>query len=300
MKKVLVLGGGGFIGRHLIKNLSGRYDICVFDYQTKHLEEEFPDIKLNSGLFADANFEMLLAGVDIVYHLISTTIPFDGTANSIKELTDNVVPTIKLLNAMAAMNTKRIIFVSSAGTIYGEAPETTTELSRENPQCSYGIQKLCIEKYLALYERYFGFAAITARLTNPYGTGQAPKKRQGSIPIFTRAVLKGDPIEIWGDGYTIRDYIHIDDAVSGLMSLAEYEGSHRLFNISSGEEWSLLQIIEMLESKTHKKANVTFKAPRLCDIKRSSVDSSLIRHEIGWAPRHTLGSSIDALIGTLP
>ena len=163
-KKVLVLGGGGFIGRHLINNLSGRYDIRVFDYQIKHLEDEFPDIKLNSGIFADANFGVLLDGVDIVYHLISTTVPFDGTENAAKELTDNVLPTIKLLDAMAAMDTKRIIFVSSAGTIYGEAPETTTEMSREDPQCSYGIQKLCIEKYLALYERYHGISAITARL----------------------------------------------------------------------------------------------------------------------------------------
>ena len=211
MKKVLVLGGGGFIGRHLIKNLSGRYDIRVFDYQTKHLEEEFPDAELNSGMFADANWGVLLNGVDIVYHLISNTVPFDGTENATKELTDNVLPTIKLLDAMAAMDTKRIIFISSAGTIYGEAPETATELSREDPQCSYGIQKLCIEKFLVLYERYYGIFAITARLTNPYGTGQDPKKRQGSIPIFTRAVLKGEPIEIWGDGSTIRDYIHIED-----------------------------------------------------------------------------------------
>lgn len=291
----LVLGGNGFIGVHLARRLLELGPVRVFDLRTDQVKQTLTQVEAAQGEFEQADFPSLLEGIDVVYHLISTTIPFDGTNNSSNELTGNVLPTIRLLDAMAARR-GRIIFVSSAGTVYGETETLADEGHVTDPICSYGIGKLCIEKYLSLYQHYYGIRAITARLTNPYGMGQGLTKKQGVIPIFMRAVQEERQIEIWGDGSAVRDYVYIEDAVDALVRLAYYSGDYSLFNVASGERYSLLEIINILEKKTGKKAIIRFLPERKCDLHYNAVSSGRIRSECEWKPMTTLMEGIDWML----
>lgn len=292
----LVLGGSGFIGRHLIKALLNKGKVRVFDKRVEILVKEFPQVEIVSGDFSDANFKELLSGVNVVYHLISTTVPVDGTQNSISELKDNVIPTVKLLDAMVKQRIKRIIFISSAGTVYGDINDYAKEDYPLNPICSYGVQKATIENYLRIYKFYHDIFPIVARVSNPYGIGQDVNRRQGVIPIFINKIITGQPIELWGDGTVARDYIHIDEVIDALQRLEGYCGDYDVFNIASGESYSLLEIIRIIEKESGVKAHVNFLEPRRCDVKRSMIDTTRIFMECGWKAKIDIATGIRMIL----
>lgn len=296
----LVLGGSGFIGRHLIKSLLTKGKVRVFDKTVGILEKEFPQVEITSGDFSEANFKELLFGVNVVYHLISTTVPVDGTQHSILELKDNVIPTLKLLDAMVEQKIKRIIFISSAGTVYGDINYYAKEDDPLNPICSYGVQKVIIENYLRIYKIYHDISPIVARVSNPYGTGQDVNKRQGVIPIFINKIISGQPIELWGDGSVARDYIHIDEVIDALQKLEDYRGDYDVFNIASGESHSLLEIIRIIEKESGVKAHVKFLEPRNCDVKRSMIDTTRIFEECGWRSKIDITAGIRMMLSMKP
>lgn len=294
-KKYLVLGGCGFIGRHLVNRLSKIGSVRVFDRD----RIEFPNhenIEIISGDFTSVCFKELLSGIDTVYHLISTTIPSDDTSYSVLDMEQNVIPTVKLLEAMANSTTKNIIFLSSGGTIYGRIDKPATEETPTNPLCSYAIQKQTIEQYLRLYHEYHGITAIIARLSNPYGTGQQEKRRQGVIPIFTQAIKEGKAINIWGDGNIVRDYIHIDDAVEALTKLDEYSGPYDVFNIGSGKGKSLLEVVQIICQELGVPPKINFLPGRKCDVPYSVLDVNRIRNELGWYAKIELEQGIKLLL----
>jgi UDP-glucose 4-epimerase len=294
-KKYLVLGGCGFIGRHLVNRLSEIGSVRVFDRD----KIEFPNkknVEVISGEFSSVCFDKLISGIDTIYHLISTTIPSDDTSYSVLDMEQNVIPTIKLLEAMVNSTTKKIIFLSSGGTIYGKIDRPAAEETPTNPLCSYAIQKQTIEQYLSLYHEYHGITAIRARLSNPYGTGQQEKRRQGVIPIFTRAIKEGKTIDIWGDGNTVRDYIHIEDAVEALTKLDEYSGPYDIFNIGSGKGHSLLEIIQIICKELNVLPKINYLPGRKCDVPYSVLDVNRIRTELDWCAKIELEQGIKLLL----
>jgi UDP-glucose 4-epimerase len=292
----LVLGGSGFIGRHLIESLLTKGKVRVFDKKGNFLEDDFPQIEVVCGDFSDANFKELLSNIDVVYHLISTTVPVEGTQYSISELTDNVIPTLKLLNEMVEQKIKRIIFISSAGTVYGDINDDAKEDYQLNPICSYGVQKVSIENYLRIYKQYHNISPIVVRLSNPYGTGQDINKKQGVIPIFLNKILTGQTLELWGDGTVVRDYLHIDDAVEALQKLEAYSGDYDTFNVASGESLDLLEIIRIIERESGVKANIKFLPSRKCDVKKNAIDVTRIFKECGWKARIDITTGIRILV----
>jgi UDP-glucose 4-epimerase len=296
LKKYLVLGGSGFIGRHLVKKLSTMGSVRVFDRQDCVFPDLAGEIENISGDFSTVCMEDILSDVDTVYHLISTTTPSDNTSFSVNDMTYNVIPTIKLLEAMAVGRHKKIIFLSSGGTVYGDIKIPATEETPLNPVCSYGIQKATIEMYIKLYNRYHGISAITARLSNPYGTGQQEKRRQGVIPIFTNYIKNGTPIEIWGDGGTVRDFIHIDDAIEALALLDKYSGRYSTFNIGSGMGHSILEIIDMISKQLKKEPIINYLPTRKCDVPYNVLDVGLIKQELNWSAKITLDQGIKMLL----
>ncbi len=295
----LVFGGNGFIGHYLVERLSHLDKVRVVDYRIDNIADKYENVECVEADFTACSFDELLEGVTKVFHLVSTTISNDNMDNAETELTDNVLPTIRLLEAMIRKQVKDILFISSGGTVYGEYDGSAKESDALNPINTYGLQKVIIENYLRLYERYNGIRCISARLSNPYGVGQGTRRQQGVIPIFTKKIMDDEVIEIWGDGQIQRDYIYIDDVIDALMLLNQYDGKQRIFNIGSGMSYSLNEIISIIEGILGKKAKVTYKENRSCDVQRTCLDVSLMEHECGWKMSTAIEDGIKKLIGLI-
>lgn len=290
-QRCLVLGGSGFIGMNLCKALAtaGAY---VRGFSTR--PTSLQDVEWIAGDFTDASaLERAVVNMDVVYHLISTSTPLSSNADPAMDAQQNIVSTLNLLDACRMAKVKRVVFVSSGGTLYGDAAILPTpETCPPAPRCAYGVSKLAIEMYLALYERLYGLESITLRVANPYGPYQFANRLQGVIGAFVNRTLSGETIQIWGDGSVVRDYIYIDDVVSALIKAASYTGTKRVFNIGSGKGSSLLQITESLAKAFGHPLEVRFEKGRSVDIPVSVLDSTLACIELDWRPAFDLDAGL--------
>ncbi|KIE44171.1 NAD-dependent epimerase/dehydratase family protein [Geobacter anodireducens] len=292
---VLLIGGNGFIGSHLVdKLLEAGHKVRVFDKYEESYRKPLPEVDYrfgdfsNRGLLADA-----LAGIDNVVHLISTTLPKTSNDDPVFDVQSNVVESIFLLEQCVARKIKRVIFISSGGTVYGK-PETLPigENSPTDPKCSYGITKLTIEKYLALFNLLYGLDYVVLRPSNAYGERQNPNNIQGAVTVFLSKVARGEPIEIWGDGDVVRDYIYIDDLVEGIYRAVIVNSPSRIFNLGSGTGYSLNEIVAAISRLTGRDVKAEYKPKRSFDVSRIILDISRARQELRWKPSTSLDSGI--------
>lgn len=299
MKTCLVLGAGGFIGKNLCMELAKNYKVIAFNRSMPRELISLSNIEIKVGDFKEIkDFSTLLKGVDMVFHLISTTIPSEETSHIDEEITDNIVPTVLFLEAMVNSGVKDIIFASSGGTVYGESDNHVSQINdRLNPICSYGVQKKVIESYLEFYGLYYGLNYKIVRISNPYGKGQDPKKPQGVIPIFIYRLLNNDSITIFGDGNNLRDYIYMDDLIDALIKVAKYKGDNHIFNIGSGNSYSLHYIISIIERLSNRKfSDVLYKDIRKCDVSKTLLDISVTEIELDWSPKVSIEKGIKMLL----
>lgn len=285
--KVLVLGGSGFIGSALIGGLLNQgHQVKIFDRNIEAVRQQFPEITdAVQADFADVmSLTEAMSGVDIIFHLISTSVPATSNKNPVHDIESNLVNTVKLLELMRNADVKRIVYLSSGGTVYG-APKSLpiTEVHPTNPTCSYGIVKLAIEKYLQMYAELYQLDVTILRPSNPYGPGQTHKGVQGFIGTCIDKINAGQPITVWGDGSVVRDYVYIDDVVSACLSAmaAEFTGP---VNISSGVGYSLNQIISMIEKHKGEEIEVVYQQKRNFDIPEVILDNQLAKTSLGWTP----------------
>jgi UDP-glucose 4-epimerase len=295
---ILITGGTGFIGTNLCKALAnqGHY-IKIIDRTIKNLDLltslstpiEFIKIdytKIN-------NYRPYLKNIDIIFHLISTTLPSTSNDNKEFDVVSNVCSTIRLLEDAVVSGVKKIVFFSSGGTVYGETQaENLTEEHPTNPICSYGIHKLTIEKYLHYFWHSYGLNYLIVRLSNPYGWNQIIKKGQGVVPIFIQKIIQDEDIQIWGDGLNVRDYIYIDDVINALNLLINYEGQTKIFNLGSGKGYSLLEVINTISDILCIKPKINFIEARNIDVRRNVLDITKIQKEIKWKPEVNLREGI--------
>ena len=277
--KDIILGASGFIGQNLARSLAeSDRELCLFDLRCNPVLEDIIDekkITFVQGTFsADYDFENLTENVDTVYHFISTTVPSTDIEYG-DEIVQNVNATIKLLDACVKNEVKKIVFISSGGTVYGMSNGVPFREGEDtNPICSYGIQKLSIEKYIQLYERQHGLDYRIIRLANPYGPGQNPNGNLGAVTKFAYNVINGKEITIFGDGGVVRDYIFIGDAIKGIRNITDYNGKYKLFNLGNGRGFSLNEIIDVVEKVSEKKAKIIYEKHRKIDLDYSVLDIS--------------------------
>jgi len=160
------------------------------------------------------------------------------------------------------------------------------------PICSYGIQKLVIEKYLQLNHRIHGLDYCVVRPSNLYGPRQRLDVAQGAVAVFLDRALRGQPIEVWGDGSAVRDYLYVGDAAEALLKAAAFEGEPRLFNIGSGVGSSLKQLIKEIEALLGRPLAVAYAAARPLDVPVNVLDTSLARRHLGWTARTSLAEGL--------
>lgn len=285
--RCLVLGGGGFIGLNLCHALDAQgYDVRAFGHpprvgrlprRTELIEADFSDV---------AKLHDALTGCDTAFHLISATTPASANADMLHDLQQNVGNTLQLLNLARGTGLRKLVFLSSGGTVYG-IPEQlpTPEKAATWPITAYGISKLAIERYLELNRRLHGLDYCILRVANPFGEYQVARKHQGAVAAFLTNVILGKPIEIWGDGAVTRDYLYVGDLVAALLAALRSGAEERLFNIGSGTGRSLSAIVADIEQLVGRSVAVDFLPGRPVDVPTSVLDITRAAAVLGWQPQ---------------
>lgn len=291
--RILLLGGQGFIGQNLsLKLLEEGHEVIVLERKVNP-ERVIPNIKYVEGDFLNKEtYEDYLNGVDVVYHMISTTNANNSNNEMERDVKENVIGTINLLDSCVDKQIKKVIFISSGGTVYGNPQEVPIkETHPTNPICSYGITKLTIEKYLSLYNHLYGLDYTVIRLANPYGPYHQ-NLTQGLINVIISKSINDEALEIWGDGKVERDYIYIDDAVNALSIAKDKTTEDKVFNIGSGQSHSICDIINEVEKIAGKGIIKSFKEARSQDVPVNVLDITLAKQILGWEPKIGLEEGI--------
>ncbi|MEK3663767.1 NAD-dependent epimerase/dehydratase family protein [Paenibacillus sp. FSL F4-0236] len=301
---VFILGGAGFIGAHLTKKMcESNYNVTVYD---RHItDKSLPDVEFNAiegDFLTEERFDNLLENQDVVIHLISTVSPYSSMLNISDSYKNDVIKTLALLEAVKRKGIKKVIFLSSGGTVYGDFNEVDllNEDSNSHPLNHYGIMKLTIEKILLMYNQLYDMNNIILRVANPYGPGQDPEKKIGAISVFLDTILTGNTITVWGDGSTVRDYIEISDVIEAIMSTVEYIHTEHsvkpIFNVGTGIGTSILEIIKQIEMITNVKAHVDYKSMRDIDVKRNVLDPRRAKEYLRFESKINVDQGIRKLL----
>lgn len=290
----LVIGGCGFIGSHIVDALRAEnHSVRVLDRQAERHRPPLRGVDYMFGDFSDRmSVAEALTGVEVVYHAASTTFPSTANLDPASDVQDNLISTLRVLDLMRGMGIKKIVYLSSGGTIYGPPEVTPTpEEHPLRPINSYGIVKAAVEHYLMMYHSLYGVSAISIRASNPYGERQGHSGVQGVISTFLNRISLGDQIEIWGDGTVVRDYLHVADLARAcvLAGQSDYSGP---INIGSGQGHSLNDILETLRTLTKKDLKVTYTPARPTDVKRSVLDVTRAKDTLDWSTEISLADGL--------
>lgn len=289
--KACLIGGNGFIGSHLIDGLrQAKWDVVVFDRTDERYRLRRQDVEYVYGELSNRELlDEVLGQVDVVFHLAYTTVPQTSNDDPTLDVRTNVLDFIGLLEVCVKVKVPRIIFISSGGTVYGIPSQIpVSEKHATDPICSYGITKLIIEKYLALFNHLYGIEYTVLRPANPYGERQNPLGIQGVVTVFLGRIACGLPIVVWGDGTVIRDYIYIGDLVNACLAALSTQSEYRVFNIGSGHGTSLNQLIETISHVIPVEFQVQYKSIRIFDVPELVLDVSRAEYNLNWAAKTSL------------
>jgi UDP-glucose 4-epimerase len=290
MKTCLIFGGGGFLGSHLAEALVDKgYDVKVFDNFKNgmtNLNTIIDKIEIIKGdFFNESDVSGALKDVDYVFHYISTTTPATATKDPIYDIESNIIGSVKMFQWAVKNNVKKIIFPSSGGTIYGERVSAPCkETDPVNPVNPYAISKLTIENYLHYFNYAYGMDYTIFRYSNPYGERQNPFGKQGVIPIFLNKIKYGEKPLIYGDGFMVRDYIYIKDAIDATVAVLEKNTKEKVFNVGSGKGTSLNELIDIMSEVVDQKIIPKYVEKPSSYIPKIVLDISRMKREVGWEP----------------
>jgi UDP-glucose 4-epimerase len=295
-QKILIIGGTGFIGKHLVAKLATEgHQVRVFSRHARANGYAKYGVEYMAGDFLSLEqLQPALADVQTIYHLAVTTVPGSSNEKILYDAQTNLMGTLHLLEAAAESRVKRFIFVSSGGSVYGPTPnEPINEEYPTAPISAHAVSKLAIEKYLEIYRRTYGLEYRVARAGNPYGKWQNPDKGQGFVGRVLGQMAREangsrtaeEQIVIWGDGSVVRDFFYVGDLVEALCLMRDDDGPYRLYNVGSGRGKSLREIIELLQSITGQMANIKYEAARPADVPYNSLDVTRIKESLGWQPK---------------
>jgi UDP-glucose 4-epimerase len=296
MASCLVLGGAGFIGSHLAEALAQEgHRVKVFDRpHVDRLPLFASRFEIHTGDFLNPRaLSPALRGTEIVFHLVSTTLPKNSNDNPVYDVESNVLGSLRLLALCHEHGVRKVVFLSSGGTVYG-VPQSAPipETHPTEPICSYGIHKLAVEKYLSLAHRLHGLDYCILRPANLYGPRQRLDTAQGAVAVFLDRALREEPIQIWGDGSVVRDYVYVGDAVDAILRAARFEGETRIFNIGSASGTSLKALVAEIERLLGRPVKVEYAAARSLDVPVNVLDSRLAKRHLGWSASTSLGEGL--------
>lgn len=281
----VVIGGNGFLGSHLVDQLvDAGHDVTVFGRFTHEPIVALPEsVRVVKGDLSDRDsVREALDGQDLVAHFASTTSPIDADSDPSLDVRTNLAATVDLLQSAVAAGVERVVFASSGGAIYGDQESSpVTEDSVPRPISPYAIGKLAIEGYLRYFRATHGLDSVSLRISNPYGPRQHPHKRQGVIPIFLHRINRGMPIEVFGDGSMVRDYLYVTDAARMITAAMNAVTSHEVYNIGSGEGASVAELVQLCREVTGRDIVVVTAPTPPAFVDRIVLDVSRFTEEFG-------------------
>ncbi|WP_196599576.1 NAD-dependent epimerase/dehydratase family protein [Pectinatus frisingensis] len=296
MKKVLVTGGAGFIGSHLVPYLLNKnYDVVVLDNLDGGKRDNVPsDAKF---LQMDVCSPKLLAVMqqekfDAIVHLAGQTTVTDSIKSPLQDEQININGTVNLLGAAVKTGAARIIFSSTAA-VYGDndnLPLQENEIVR--PLSFYGLSKVTAEKYIRLYNTYFGLDHVIFRFANVYGERQGDGGEGGVISVFARQIAGGKTISIFGDGTQTRDFIYAGDIAAGIECALRTDKVNDTYNLSMKTETSLNSLVNIFRKTSAQNLKVNYKDRQQGDIYRSILDNTKACEKLGWHPQISLETGI--------
>lgn len=303
--KILVTGGCGFIGSHIAEVLVGEgADVRIHDNLSSGYEHNiagFRDrVEFVKGDVRDAaDLAKVMKGVTHVYHEAALVSVFESVQKPRENHDINLTGTLNVLTAAREAGVKRVVVASSAA-VYGNGPGLPkTEDMRPQPESPYALAKIAQEYYLTIFCRVYGLETVALRYFNVYGPRQDPGSMySGVISRFVDAVGEGRNPTVFGDGRQTRDFVYVEDVVrANLLAMqAPDDVCGRVFNIGTGRQTSLLDLLAALEELAGGKLNIEFMETRAGDIKHSVADISLAGRALGYEPRCDIRDGLKQLL----
>lgn len=295
--EILITGGAGFIGSHILAQLQGRrdMDVVVFDNLSSGSKEHVPagmelvegdvcDEAAVDALFADHHF-------DAVIHFAAQTMVPTSVEQPVLDCRINLEGVLHVLEACRTHGTGHILFSSSAA-VYGDnlhIPLKETE--RLVPTSPYGITKMTTEHYLRVYHELYGMDATVFRFANVYGERQGEKGEGGVVSIFCKLLSQRQGITVFGDGNQTRDFVYAGDIAQAIIRALPLKGYHTM-NVSTGQETSINDLIRSFEKAVGYTVPVQYTAPRTGDILRSVLSNEALTRDLGFVPEMDLEEGI--------
>jgi UDP-glucose 4-epimerase len=284
----LVTGGAGFIGSNLVDALVERGDeVVVVDDLSFGRRNQ-----VNAAatfLERDVRDGLDLNGIDVVFHLAAQTDVATSLVRPVEDALLNVVGTVRVLEATLRAGVQ-VVFTSTGGAIYGECDGPAREESPRRPLSPYGIAKLCAEEYLGGWNRIHGSTHTVLRLANVYGPRQNSSLEGGVVSVFLDRLARNEETTIFGDGLQTRDFVYVADVVGALLAAVGHDGG--VFNIGTGLETTVYALHGSCAQIAGTQRQARQEAARLGDVRRSVLDISRARAELGWSPRTSLSQGL--------
>jgi UDP-glucose 4-epimerase len=285
-----LIGGNGFIGSHLAPLLeaSGR-ELTVVGRSTAPARKLPPRVKYVRGDYGDQQLlGELIAQADELIDLAYATVPQTSFADPMYDLHANLPPSVAMLRSASERGLRRVVLISSGGTVYGEARSLPiTEEHPTVPMSPYGITKLTIEKYGLMYHRLKRLPVVIVRPGNAFGPGQTPETGQGFVATAIARILANRGVTIYGREGTVRDYVHVADLARGVAAALDHGEPGSVYNIGTGvgkSNLDLLKSIEPLASRSGRGIDVRFEELRGFDVPANVLDSAKLTAISGWKP----------------
>jgi UDP-glucose 4-epimerase len=292
--RALVTGGAGFIGSTLVDRLlSDGHEVTVVDNLCRDSLANLAGAQDTGRLTVhrlDIN-DPALAGVlaeaapEVVYHLAAQIDVRHSVADPQDDATRNVLGTIAVAEAARRAGTRKVVFASSGGSIYGSPEDLPVdETAAINPKSPYGAGKVAGEVYLNAYRELYGLECTHLALANVYGPRQDPRGEAGVVAIFAGALLTGRPTKVYGDGANTRDYVYVGDVVSAFVAASGEAGGGRRYNIGTGVQTSDRELHTLVAAAANAADEPEMAPARLGDLRASALDASAAATDLGWRP----------------
>ncbi len=295
--RVLVTGGAGFVGSHLVDALAARGDdVLAIDDLSKgkreRVEAPFAHVDIRDTAALATTFREHRP--DVVLHLAAQADVRLSVTDPAADAAVNVTGTINVLQAALAVGA-RLVFASTGGAIYGaDADRPTPESAACEPEAPYGTAKLCAEEYVRLFNRLHRTQHAILRLANVYGPRQDPSGEAGVVSIFAGRVVRNERPTVFGDGHQTRDYVYVGDVVAAFVAAAD-AGIAGLWNVGTGREVSVIDLIDGLAGISGATIEPSFAPARQGELQASSLDAGAAQRALGVSAQTSLDAGLRAV-----